>query len=177
MRMFLPKLLLTQTPHIFPGMIASDSRPRNVGMEFPSRSRILVIDFSFPSHFRILGMGFFPIPSRSPTFGMELSIPVPVTNTQKWFPLTPDKLFLWSSYPPHSFSIWTTKEAIKQNTGMAHLGNKLFLLLLHLLALPPPEKSASHRDLLQTTRAVIVRTPHVILGSQIFMKTASNQAL
>ena len=68
MRMFLPKLLLTQTPHISPGMIASDSRSRKVGMEFPSRFRILGIDFFIPFPFLNFGNVFF-IPFPFPNFG------------------------------------------------------------------------------------------------------------
>ena len=59
---------------VFPGMIASDSCSRNVGMDF----------FSIPSHSLILGMFFvrsLPVP--------ELPVLVPVPNSQKSFPLTP----------------------------------------------------------------------------------------
>ena len=64
---------------VFPGMIASDSCSRNVGMDF-------FILFPFPNFGNIFFHSLpvpefqewpFPIPSCSQTAGMELSIPVP----------------------------------------------------------------------------------------------------
>ena len=63
---------------VFPGMIAPDSRSRNVGM-----------DFFIPFRFSNFGNVFFPFPSSSRTSGMELSIPVPVPELPNVIPAHP----------------------------------------------------------------------------------------
>ena len=62
----------------FPGIIASDSRSRILGMDF-------FIPFPFPK----FGNGLFQFPSRSRTLGMEFSIPVPVPEPSKVIPAHP----------------------------------------------------------------------------------------
>ena len=59
---------------------------------FPSRSRILGIDYSFPSHSRIEGMVFLnslPIPELR-----EQNHPFPFPDSQMSFPLTPGQRFM-----------------------------------------------------------------------------------
>merc|ERR1719394_90208 len=72
---------------------------------FPSRSRILGMDFFIPFLFPNFGNGFFSFPSRSRIPGMDFfhslpvpefrewvfSIPFPFPNPQKSFLLTPGK--------------------------------------------------------------------------------------
>ena len=77
-----------------PGMKAYDPRSQNGEWEwvfsFPSRFRILGIDFLFPSASRILGMVFIHSIPRSRPSGMESPILVFLfPNSQKSFLLTP----------------------------------------------------------------------------------------
>merc|ERR1719494_50213 len=75
----------------------------NGSFSFPSRSRILGMDFFHSLPFPNFGNGFFSFPSRSRISGMDFfhslpvpkfrewvfSIPFPFPNPQKSFPLTP----------------------------------------------------------------------------------------
>ena len=103
-------------PFLFPGIFGSDSlwfpfpKCGKRFFSFPSRSRILGIDFfipfpfpnfgngffSFPFCSQIEGMVFFQFPSRSWTLGMELSIPVFVPE-------------LLNVIPAHSWLNWGLK--------------------------------------------------------------------
>ena len=85
---------------VFLGMIASDSHSHGF-FSYPSRSRILGINFFIPFPFPNFGNGFFSFPSCSRILGMFFfhSLPVPqfrewiylfpFLNAQKSLPLTP----------------------------------------------------------------------------------------
>ena len=101
----------------FAGMKTSDSRSRIMGMYF--FYPLPVAEFwkyflSFPSCSRILGMGFFPFPSRSWTSGIELHIPVPVPERQEVIPAHP-----WLSI--HCRSLLTAFQCQGQT---AYIGNQ-----------------------------------------------------
>ena len=85
---------------LFPRMIASDSRSRNVGMDF-------FISFPFPNFgnafFHCLPVPkfwecFFSFPSRYWIFGMQSSIPGPVPEQPKAIPVLPCTVLALSLY-------------------------------------------------------------------------------
>merc|ERR1712116_66564 len=89
----------------FPGMEASDSLPEfreciffipfpfpnfgNAFFSFPSRSRILGMDFFHSLPFPNFGNGFFQFPSRSRISGMGSSNSLPVPEPSKVIPAHP----------------------------------------------------------------------------------------
>ena len=71
----------------FPRMKASDSLSElwKWIFSFPSRSRILGMDFFIPFPFPNFGNGFFSFPSRSRILGMDFFIPFPIPNFENGF--------------------------------------------------------------------------------------------